>query len=69
MVVEYPAIWVLAMISDIRLPLRDVLHPKEQLITKSEDIEYPHMKFMNDPDADAMLTKEYRKPFVVPDKV
>jgi hypothetical protein len=27
------------------------------------------MKFINDPEADAMLTKEYRKPFVVPDKV
>jgi predicted dehydrogenase len=27
------------------------------------------MKFKNDPEADAMLTKEYRKPFVVPDKV
>jgi hypothetical protein len=27
-------------------------------------------KFVNDPEADAMLTrKEYRKPFVVPDKV
>jgi hypothetical protein len=28
------------------------------------------MKFINAPDADAMLTRpEYRKPFVVPDKV
>jgi predicted dehydrogenase len=27
------------------------------------------MKFKNDPEADAMLTRQYRKPFVVPDKV
>jgi hypothetical protein len=27
------------------------------------------MKFKNAPDADALLTREYRKPFVVPDKV
>ena len=27
------------------------------------------MRFVNDPQADAMLTREYRKPFVVPDKV
>jgi predicted dehydrogenase len=27
------------------------------------------MKFINDPEADAMLTKEYRKPFVVPDSI
>jgi len=27
------------------------------------------MKFINDPEADAMLTRQYRKPFVVPDEV
>jgi hypothetical protein len=27
------------------------------------------MKFIDDPEADAMLTRQYRKPFVVPDKV
>jgi predicted dehydrogenase len=27
------------------------------------------MRFINDPQADVMLTREYRKPFVVPDKV
>jgi predicted dehydrogenase len=27
------------------------------------------MKFINDPEADAMLTRQYRLPFVVPDKV
>jgi len=27
------------------------------------------MKFINAPDADAMLTREYRKPFVVPEVV
>jgi predicted dehydrogenase len=27
------------------------------------------MKFKNAPDADAMLTKQYREPFIVPDKV
>jgi predicted dehydrogenase len=27
------------------------------------------MKFINAPDADSMLTRQYRKPFVVPDKV
>ena len=27
------------------------------------------MKFINAPDADAMLTRQYRKPFVVPEKV
>ena len=27
------------------------------------------MRFVNDPQADAMLTRDYRKPFVVPDKV
>lgn len=27
------------------------------------------MKFINAPEADAMLTRQYRKPFVVPDKV
>ena len=26
-------------------------------------------KFVNDPEADALLTRPYRKPFVVPDKV
>ncbi len=26
-------------------------------------------KFVNDPEADALLTREYRKPYVVPDKV
>jgi hypothetical protein len=26
-------------------------------------------KFVNDPEADKLLTREYRKPFVVPDKV
>ena len=26
-------------------------------------------KFVNDPEADAMLTRDYRKPYVVPDKV
>ena len=27
-------------------------------------------KFVNDPEADAMLTrKEYRKPYIVPDKI
>ena len=26
-------------------------------------------KFVNDPEADAMLTREYRKPYIVPDKV
>jgi predicted dehydrogenase len=28
-----------------------------------------HTSFVNDPEADAMLTREYRAPFVVPDKV
>jgi hypothetical protein len=27
------------------------------------------MKFINAADADALLTREYRKPFIVPDKV
>ena len=27
------------------------------------------MKFINDPEADAMLTRQYRKPYVVPDKI
>jgi predicted dehydrogenase len=27
------------------------------------------MKFINAPDADALLTRQYRKPFVVPDKI
>lgn len=27
------------------------------------------MKFINNPEADAMLTREYRKPFAIPDKV
>ncbi len=27
------------------------------------------MKFINAPDADAMLTRQYRKPFVVPENV
>jgi hypothetical protein len=27
------------------------------------------MKFKNDPEADAMLTRDYRKPYVVPEKV
>ena len=26
-------------------------------------------KFANDPEADALLTRRYRKPFVVPDEV
>jgi hypothetical protein len=27
------------------------------------------MKFINAPDADAMLTRDYREPFVVPENV
>jgi len=27
------------------------------------------MKFKNDPEADAMLTRQYRKPFIVPDNI
>jgi hypothetical protein len=26
-------------------------------------------KFVNDPDADKLLTRNYRKPYVIPDKV
>lgn len=36
---------------------------------RSLDFDPIKMKFENDPEADAMLTKKYRKPFVVPDKV
>jgi hypothetical protein len=36
---------------------------------KSLEFDPVRMKFINAPDADAMLTREYRKPFVVPDEV
>ena len=36
---------------------------------KSLEFDPVKMKFINAPDADAMLTREYRKPFVVPDEV
>jgi len=36
---------------------------------RSLDFDPVSMKFINDPEADAMLTKTYREPFVVPDKV
>jgi predicted dehydrogenase len=36
---------------------------------RSLDFDHSRMKFVNDPEADAMLTKTYREPFVVPDKV
>lgn len=36
---------------------------------RSLDFDPLNMKFVNDPEADAMLTREYREPFVVPDRV
>lgn len=36
---------------------------------RSLDFDPDNMKFVNDPEADAMLTREYREPFVVPDRV
>jgi predicted dehydrogenase len=36
---------------------------------KTLEFDPVRMKFVNAPDADAMLTRQYRKPFVVPDKV
>ncbi len=36
---------------------------------RSLDFDPDKMKFVNDPEADAMLTRKYREPFVVPDKV
>jgi len=36
---------------------------------RSLDFDPVKMKFVNDPEADAMLTKTYREPYVVPDKV
>jgi hypothetical protein len=36
---------------------------------KSLEFDPVKMKFINCPEADSMLTREYRKPFVVPDNV
>ena len=36
---------------------------------RSLDFDPVKMKFINDPEADALLTREYREPFVVPEKV
>ncbi|MCK9412589.1 MAG: Gfo/Idh/MocA family oxidoreductase [Prolixibacteraceae bacterium] len=36
---------------------------------KSLEFDPVKMKFINAPEADAMLTRQYRKPFVVPDRV
>ena len=36
---------------------------------RSLDFDPEKMKFVNDSEADAMLTKEYREPFVVPEKI
>jgi len=36
---------------------------------RSLDFDPVTMKFINAPDADALLTREYRAPFIVPDKV
>jgi hypothetical protein len=36
---------------------------------RSLDFDPDKMKFVNDAEADALLTREYREPFVVPDKV
>jgi hypothetical protein len=36
---------------------------------RSLDFDPKSMKFVNDNEANAMLTKEYREPFVVPEKV
>ena len=39
------------------------------LLGRSLEFDPVKMKFINAPDADAMLTRNYREPFVVPDKV
>jgi predicted dehydrogenase len=36
---------------------------------RSLDFDPAHIRFVNDPEADAMLTKTYREPFVVPDEI
>lgn len=39
------------------------------MLGRSLDFDPEKMRFVKDAEADAMLTKEYREPFVVPDKV
>lgn len=38
-------------------------------VGRTLDFDPVAMKFINDPEADALLTREYRSPFIVPDVV
>jgi hypothetical protein len=47
------------------------VQPEQTQITmgKTLNVDAKAERFIDDADANAMLTREYRKPFVVPDKV
>jgi hypothetical protein len=48
----------------------DVQPDQTQIIVgKTLQFDSKSERFVDDPDADKMLTREYRKPFVVPDSV
>ena len=52
------------------LAANDVQPEQTQLtVGKTLSIDAKAERFVDDPEADKLLTKEYRKPFVVPDKV
>ncbi len=47
------------------------VQPEQTQVTvgKTLTVDLKTERFVDDPEADKLLTREYRKPFVVPDKV
>jgi hypothetical protein len=50
-------------------PYRSIIGSNDQIRVAAIGTGSDSEKFVNDPEADATLTRRYREPYVVPDKI